>query len=287
MNDKTSISKFFKSVAILTCWYGRYPWYFPYFIYSCSYNPTIDFFIITDKDNSTFINSKPENVKIFYKTLEDIKATASNKLEFQVTINSPYKLCDFKPLYGFLFPEIIKSYDFWGHADIDLIYGSIRDFITEEVLCNYDVISVRNEYVTGFFALYKNSEVINTLFKRSKDYQAVFQNSQYLGFDECSLLCDSLMEEISIHSLNAEIESMTHIVKNLDKEGIIRAYFDLHVIESIPGELEWNKGKLLYRNSYEILLYHLISFKAHPLLKIPNWQVIPDHYFINKFNFSK
>lgn len=30
------------SIAILTCWYGNYPWYFPYFIHSCSYNPILD-----------------------------------------------------------------------------------------------------------------------------------------------------------------------------------------------------------------------------------------------------
>ena len=32
-----------KSIAILTCWYGEYPWYFPYFIHSCVYNPSVDF----------------------------------------------------------------------------------------------------------------------------------------------------------------------------------------------------------------------------------------------------
>lgn len=98
------------SIAILTCWYGTYPWYLPYFINSCIYNPTIDFIIITD--NKEQIDNKPENVKIIHKSLKEIKSSASKRVGFEVNIDYPYKLCDFKPAYGFLFPEIVKGYDF-------------------------------------------------------------------------------------------------------------------------------------------------------------------------------
>ncbi len=148
-----------KKIAILTCWYGPYPWYFFYFIHSCSFNTSIDFYIITD--NKQIVSDKPDNVKIIFKTLEEINATASEKLGFQVNIDYPYKLCDFKPAYGFLFPEIIKGYDFWGHADLDVLYGDIRGFMTEDILDTYDVISSRHDYVTGSFCLFRNEEYIN------------------------------------------------------------------------------------------------------------------------------
>lgn len=77
------------------------------------------FYIITDNKNK--IDNKPQNVKIIYKTLEEIKASAFQKLGFKVNIDYPYKLCDFKPAYGFLFPEIIKDYDFWTQSDLDII----------------------------------------------------------------------------------------------------------------------------------------------------------------------
>ena len=68
------------SIALLTCWYGPYPWYFPYFIHSCRYNPTIDFIIITD--NIEPIHNKTNNVKIIYKTLDEIKSGFSeNKIK--------------------------------------------------------------------------------------------------------------------------------------------------------------------------------------------------------------
>ncbi len=83
------------SIAIITSWYGNYPWYFPYFLHICSFNPTIDFYIITD--NLSKINHKLDNVKIVFKTLDEIKILASEKLGFNVALNSHYKLCDFKP----------------------------------------------------------------------------------------------------------------------------------------------------------------------------------------------
>ena len=94
---------------------------------------------------------KPQNVKLIFKTLEEISAAASEKLGFVVNINYPYKLCDFKPAYGFLFPELIKGYDFWGHGDIDVVYGNIRDFITDEVMQGFDIISPRPDWVPGLF----------------------------------------------------------------------------------------------------------------------------------------
>lgn len=76
-------------ITIITCWYSSYPWYFPYFIYSCSYNPTIDFFIISD--NKKAIPNKPKNVKLIFKTLEEISMIASKKLGFTANIDWPYK----------------------------------------------------------------------------------------------------------------------------------------------------------------------------------------------------
>ena len=35
------------------------------------------------------------------------------------------------------------GYDFWGHCDMDLIWGDIRNFITEDVLSKYDKIIIQ------------------------------------------------------------------------------------------------------------------------------------------------
>lgn len=198
LKDTIGVEKL-NAIAILTCWYGPYPWYFPYFIHSCSFNPKVDFIIITDNANP--ISNKPENVVILHKTFDDIKCIASKKLGFEVIIDNPYKLCDFKPAYGFIFSDILTKYDFWGHGDIDIVYGDIRAFITTEILEEYDVISSRHDYITGSFALYKNTEKINRLFTESRDYKKVFTDNEHYCFDECSFLFEHLNEGGSILDL--------------------------------------------------------------------------------------
>ena len=249
-----------KSIAILTCWYGEYPWYFPYFIHSCLYNPTVDFYIITD--NQDKITNKPGNVNIIFKTLEDIKTKASEKLRFTVCIDKPYKLCDFKPAYGFIFSDLVKGYDFWGHGDIDLVYGNIRGFMTDAVLKNHDIISSRHDYITGSFCLYRNSQFMNTLFKQSKHYEFVFRNPMNFCFDECNYLFGELKRGASIFDFPNRIQSMTYVVKKAEKEGRIKPFFDFMIVEGVPGNIVWDKGRVIYKKEFETLFYHLIKLKT-------------------------
>jgi hypothetical protein len=265
-----------KTIALLTCWYGNYPWYFPYFIHSCLYNPTIDFVIITD--NKQLVPNKPQNVKIINRTAEDIKHAASQKLGFAVNIDYPYKLCDFKPAYGFIFSEILSSYDFWGHGDIDVVYGDIRNFMTDEVLSNYDVISSRHDYITGTFYLFKNNQDINTLFMQSKDYKKVLSSSEHFCFDECNFLFAELQNGASIFDYPDNIQSMTYVVKKAEVEGKLKAFFDFIIIEGATGKVKWDKGKIIYRDMYEAMFYHLIKFKTEckrPKILSP----IPDTFY--------
>jgi len=87
------------SIAFIVCWSGDYPWYFPYFLHSCRYNPTIDFLIFTD--NQTPLEHLPPNVHLIPYSIEQFKADAAKALGFEVAVESGYKLCDFKSAYGF------------------------------------------------------------------------------------------------------------------------------------------------------------------------------------------
>ena len=138
-------------IKIIITYMGNYPWYFPYYLHSCRYNPTIDFLILTNNDDP--ILELPANVTILPYSIEQLKADASKSLGFEIAVESGYKLCDFRPAYGYIYSEIIKDYDFWGYCDIDVIFGNIRAFMTDELLNEYDIISARHDYLTGCFAL--------------------------------------------------------------------------------------------------------------------------------------
>jgi hypothetical protein len=265
-------------IILITCWYGEYPWYLPYYLHSCSYNSNIDFVIITD--NTDEIPNLPKNVKIIFKILPDIISATSEKLNFKINIDYPYKLCDFKPAYGFIFPELIKGYDFWGHCDLDIIYGDIRSFFTSELLENYDYLSVRHDYTTGCFGLYRNIDFMNNFFQKSKDYKKIFSDSKHYCFDECSFAWDYLVDGSSIFDVETEIESFTHLMKQAELEKTVRTYFDFILMEGFEGHLKFEKGKIIYRNKYEAIMYHLfwLKKKFNPT-KCP--KMIPDTYYIS------
>jgi len=268
-----------KSIALVICWHGKLPWYFDYFVHSCKYNPTVDFYIVTD--NSTYAQYLPPNVKLINKSLVEINLLATEKLGFETNIVHPYKLCDFKPAYGFIFSDILEKYDFWGHCDIDVIFGNIRDFMTDDLLDDRDVISVRADWLTGCFLLFRNVLKVNTLFLQSKDYRKVFSSPKHYCFDETNFTHHAFTNGRLYHEIESEIESMTHVVKKMEAENYIKPYFDLHIIEGgSPGNLIWDDGKLIYKNKFVVLLYHLIDFKRHYVPKKMN-PSIPDKFIIS------
>ncbi|MDP9046725.1 MAG: hypothetical protein M3N14_01225 [Bacteroidota bacterium] len=249
-----------KSIALLVCYFGKLPWYFNYFVHSCRYNPTVDFFIVTD--DTIFAGQLPPNVKLIYKTPAEVSALASLKLGFGVNINYSYKLCDFKPAYGLIFSETLAGYDFWGHCDIDIIFGNIRAFITDELLDHYDLVSVRHDYISGCFLLYRNTGKLNTLFLHSKDYRKVFTSDKHYCFDETNFAHEAFGEGKEYNEIETEIESMMHVVKRLEADGFIKPFFDFMIIEGVQGKLKWHRGKLTYKNRFEVLFYHMIYFKT-------------------------
>lgn len=267
------------SIGVLTCWYGKYPWYFPYYVHSCSFNPTIDFYIMTD--NLDEIPNKPHNLIIVYKTMAEIKALASEKLGFQVSLEHAYKLNDFKPAYAFLFPEILGQYDYWGQSDLDVIYGNIRDFLTEEMINSYDYISMRHDITTGPFSLYRNSDKMKTLFMRSKDYHYVFTTKSALCFDECGKQgYEPLRDGKSIFEFESDIVSFTHVIREAELANEVKPHFDFICCEGNTGKIFFDNGRIIYDNKFEAIMYHLICFKTKFWsFKIP--EVIPNIYYIS------
>jgi hypothetical protein len=265
-------------LAILTCYFGKLPWYFRYFLYSCGYNPTVDFYIITD--DASFAGEHPANVHFVYRSLEEVRVQASARLGLAASIENGYKFCDFKPAYGIIFQDIVAPYDFWGHADIDIIYGNIRSFITDPIMQAYDLISVRADWLTGCFLLFRNCDKMNRLFMRSKDYQRVFTDPRHFCFDETNFQHDAFSEGKRYQEVPSEVESMMHVVQRLGEEGYLRPYFDQHIVEGRPGRLTWSKGTLSYKNQFEALLYHLIKLKqVYRPARLP--RRMPETFFIS------
>lgn len=265
-----------KSIALITCYYGSFPWYFKFFLKSCAFNPTVSFIIVTD---IAYSQELPQNVIFIHKPWDDLITQIDETLEIKSEIDKPYKLCDFKPAYGLIFSDLLKDYDFWGHGDIDIIFGNIRSFITDEILDTYELVNVRHDVLTGYFLLFKNNSKMNYLFTHSKDYEKVFTSPRNFYFDETNYMFDEFKSGMHYSEIHSEIESMNHVVLRLEEEGYIKPYLNFHVIEGNPGKMIWDNGTLTYCNSVEILLYHMVIFKN--ICHISKMKKVPDRFRIS------
>lgn len=170
-------------ICILSIYLGKFPLYFNLWLDSCARNSTIDFLIITDQNISNYTHKIPDNVKVRISNLDELHFRFENSLKMKVALDRAYKLCDLKPMYGIVFQDEFQSYDFWGHCDIDLIWGDLRKFMSEEILSSYDKI-----FPLGHLSLYRNTSRINELFKLSGswrgDYTKVIATNKSCVFDE-------------------------------------------------------------------------------------------------------
>jgi len=194
-------------------------------------------------------------------SIDRFKSDVTKALGFEVAIESGNKLCDFKPAYGYIYSETIKNYDFWGYCDMDVIFGNIRLFMTDELLNEYDIISARHDYLTGCFALYRNNQFMFELFKQSKDYRKVFTEPRNFFFDETNFAFKEFGNGMHYSQVKTEVESMTHVVRRLQEENRLKAYFEFQILEGFAGNMLWKQGRLIYRKQYEAMLYHLVRFK--------------------------
>lgn len=170
-------------IAIITAYFGKLPAYFSIWLKSCKENTNIDFYVVTDQKIDIY--NLPENVKIIEMAFDSLRSLINKKLEMQVTLDRPYKLCDFKPAYGFIFGEYLKEYDYWGHCDIDLVWGDLSSFFEKYKLEEYERFLDR-----GHLSLYRNTYKMNRLFMtttKETDFRKVYSTSESCYFDESGM----------------------------------------------------------------------------------------------------
>lgn len=169
-----------KSIAYVIPYFGHLPKNFHLVLESMRYNPTIDWLIFTD-DKKAF--DYPDNVRVVYCSFNEIKQLIQSKFDFDIVLNKPWGLCDFKAAYGEIFEDYLKDYDFWGYCDLDLMFGNLRDYFTDDMLNEYDKIGYQ-----GHSTIYKNEFNNNRVYRCDVDgtvsYREAFSTEKGYCFDE-------------------------------------------------------------------------------------------------------
>lgn len=171
-------------IAIIIPYFGVLPNYFDLWLKSASCNKEIDFFIYTDSTSEILLNQY-QNIIINRMTFVEFKEKIQKLFEFKISLDSPYKLCDYKPTYGKALKNDLKGYDFWGYCDVDLIFGRLNKFIEDDILDRNDRI-----YNLGHLTLYRNDNKMNNLYKivhKFNDcfsYKYAYRTSFSTAYDE-------------------------------------------------------------------------------------------------------
>ncbi|WP_430817687.1 DUF6625 family protein [Carboxylicivirga sp. RSCT41] len=178
-------------ICLTAFYFGKFNNYFKLWLNSCKFNNSIDFILFTDvKEEYDY----PPNVKRRLYTFDEFSDIFKKHFDFPISLKDAYHVCDYVPAFGDIFHEEFLDYDFWGHCDMDLIFGDIRSFIPENILFLYDKISWR-----GHFSLYKNNPEINKVYQseyyNTKLYKTIFSNptNSLFAFEENEI--NNILEE--------------------------------------------------------------------------------------------
>lgn len=169
------------SILFIIPYFGRWPFWMPFFIESCRANPSVNWLLISDCE---ILPNLPGNVELRSISFKEYCAWISSRLGFSFAPVNPYKLCDIKPAYGYLHEQDVKGYDYWGFSDIDLVYGNLRAYFTEERLNSFKFFSTHRRRVSGHLCLLRNERELRELFWKIKDFKSRVQDQKNHALDE-------------------------------------------------------------------------------------------------------
>ncbi len=229
-----------KTIAYIIPYFGRLPKGFEFWLLSCEKNPTIDWLLFTD-DLSDY--AYPRNVSVTHCSFSDIRTKIQGCFDFEIELNKPYKLCDFKAAYGDIFKNELEGYDYWGICDIDLVWGDIRSFLTDDLLTSFERIGNQ-----GHSTLFLNKPEVNIRYRECIEglinYKTVFTSSKSFCFDESGL--DNIYKALCIPYFKET--NFAHLLK----------YNPGFFLGLLPGDDDYkNNRQIISWNNGEVIRYYL------------------------------
>lgn len=266
--------------------FGKFNNYFQLYLNSCECNSDFDWLIFTD---DRYEYNYPANVHVIYMTFDDLRRFIQSKFKFKISLHDPYKLCDYKVAYGYLFEEYICDYSHWGYCDCDLIFGKLSEFITDDLLSEYDKL-----FTVGHLCIYKNNYDNNRFFmskyKGEYMYRKILSNEKNFAFDELAINDMYAESDCKMYAvdMSANISVYSHrfcLTKRIDDA---KRYFTENYI---PAVFLWDNGEIIRvfiseddgkKKICKFPYLHLQHRKMKIMENIDNttsYQILPNRFF--------
>lgn len=264
-----------KSIVILIPYFGKFPEWAPLYFETIRRNPTVDFIFYTDCDIENYPAS---NIKYKKMSFGEYISFVNSKIEVEFKPANAYKLCDLRPLYAKVHYEDIKNYDFYGWTDMDLLFGDIRSFYTNEILDKYEVISTHKIRISGHLALFRNTAKNRNYYKKIYDWKSKLTHPYFVGIDEHGItnaytmtVFDKFNEKFSTHIENVFTKALkTFKTRKLYlKEQYTTPFVSIPWIDGTmdsqqPSEWYYKDGKITNNRDGErkFIYIHFMNFKS-------------------------
>lgn len=169
-------------IALVLPYYGKLPPYFNFFLRSLD-GKNLDVLFFSDLE----VEKHPDNFKVRKLAFAEFKGLIARKIGVEPRIDGLRRICDFKPMYGKIFEDYLKGYDYWAFGDCDLLYGNVFNDVLDKVLASgADVFSMEEKFCCGPLCFVKNTSADNELFKRARGWVGAVKSDckRNIGFDE-------------------------------------------------------------------------------------------------------
>lgn len=255
-------------ICVLIIYLGKLPEWFDLWRHTARENSKVDFILIQDQ-----LTEKVEsNIRYINLSLEDINKLPQMRNAGLQSI-SPYKLCDYRPMYAHLFPEFIKDYAYWGWGDLDVIYGDIHGTLGSS-FGEFDYISTGWKGESGPLAFLRNCEEINSLWQKIPGVQDILRSQESYAMDEkhfVELLRDTGKCDIEFRECLHDLPSIWkngHLVSKRSGREYTLHHFGGHVSNSQSQIIRETKkllqhvkcgGALKIKSNFKIKKVHTAS----------------------------
>lgn len=248
-------------------YFGCWPEWFAFYLESCRWNSSIDWLFFTD---CPIPENAPANVRFIITSFQDYQRLVSDRLGINFKVESSYTLCNLRPAYGFIHQEYLDGYDYFGFGDVDVIYGNLRDFYTDKVLC-HNTISAHCDRVSGHLFLIKNNERWIDAFRKIPDWQQLMSQPLIGGVDE-AVFTKLLLGYRRLPSVMRTLWAVFDLYK---RNHFFREQFSTVLSEfpwidgtyNYPKKWSWHQGKLTVETGEELSYLHFMNWKSSRYLR--------------------
>ena len=113
-------------LLVMTVFFGPLPPWLPLTLYSMEANHGVDFVVVGDAKPPSVL---PKNVRFENIAYDEMQRRIGQLTGKRVKYLNTYKANDIKPLLPALYPSAFEGYEWWGWADLDVVFGNLLKFL--------------------------------------------------------------------------------------------------------------------------------------------------------------